>query len=179
MPRLLWLHAKSLALSWYQHVTLFSLRTYAASLSLWSLCVCAKSSQSCPTLCDTLDCSQAPLSMWFSRQEYWNGLMCPPLGDLSKLGIEPKSLHLLRWQANSIPLAPSGTPMSMVYLQENQQTRRGSYFLSMNGLIRERGMLSSSLYAPSHTAYLLLPGHRILNGSFLNKMEEITTFFFC
>ena len=32
---------------------------------------------------------QAPLSMGFSRQEYWSGLPCPPLGDLSNPGIEP------------------------------------------------------------------------------------------
>ena len=25
---------------------------------------------------------QPPLSMGFSRQEYWSGLLCPPLGDL-------------------------------------------------------------------------------------------------
>ena len=32
---------------------------------------------------------QAPLSMGFSRQEYWSGLSCPPLGDLPDSGIEP------------------------------------------------------------------------------------------
>ena len=31
---------------------------------------------------------QAPLSMEFSRQEYWSGLPCPPLGDLPDPGIE-------------------------------------------------------------------------------------------
>ena len=31
---------------------------------------------------------QAPLSMEFSRQEYWNGLPCPPLGDLPSPGME-------------------------------------------------------------------------------------------
>ena len=35
---------------------------------------------------------QAPLSMGFSRQEYWSGLPCPPLGDLPHPGIEPASL---------------------------------------------------------------------------------------
>ena len=35
---------------------------------------------------------QAPLSMGFSRQEYWSGLPCPPPGDLPDLGIEPASL---------------------------------------------------------------------------------------
>ena len=35
---------------------------------------------------------QAPLSMGFSRQEYWSGLLCPPPGDLPDPGIEPRSL---------------------------------------------------------------------------------------
>ena len=35
---------------------------------------------------------QAPLSMRFSRQEYWSGLPCPPPGDHPDPGIEPRSL---------------------------------------------------------------------------------------
>ena len=88
--------------------------------------------QSCPTLCDPIDCSlpgssihgifqarilewgaiafsevasvvsnsvilwlvacQVPLPMGFSRQEYWNGLPCPPPGGLPDPGIKPASL---------------------------------------------------------------------------------------
>ena len=34
--------------------------------------------QSCPTLCDPVDCShEAPPSMEFSRHEYWSGLPFP------------------------------------------------------------------------------------------------------
>ena len=35
---------------------------------------------------------QTPLSMEFSRQEYWSGLPCPPPGDLLDPGIKPLSL---------------------------------------------------------------------------------------
>ena len=35
---------------------------------------------------------QAPLSMGFSRQEYWSGQTFPSLGNLSDPGIEPVSL---------------------------------------------------------------------------------------
>ena len=35
---------------------------------------------------------QAPLSMGFSRQEYWSGLPRPPPGDLPSPGNEPASL---------------------------------------------------------------------------------------
>ena len=56
----------------------------------------AKSLQSCPTLCDPMDCTcQAPLSVGFLRQECWSGLLCPPPGDLSNPGVEPMSLMSL------------------------------------------------------------------------------------
>ena len=48
--------------------------------------------QSCPTLCDPMDIARlAPLSMQFSRQEYWSGLPFPSLGDLPDPGFEPRS----------------------------------------------------------------------------------------
>ena len=52
--------------------------------------------QSCPTLCDPMDNSlhQAPLSMGFSRQEYWSGLPFPSPGNLPNPGIKPRSLTL-------------------------------------------------------------------------------------
>ena len=37
---------------------------------------------------------QAPLSMGFSRQEYWSGPPFPPAGDLPNPGIKPTSLTL-------------------------------------------------------------------------------------
>jgi len=48
--------------------------------------------KSCPTLMTpwTVAC-QAPLSMGFSRQEYWSGLPFPSLGDLPDPGIETGS----------------------------------------------------------------------------------------
>ena len=38
---------------------------------------------------------RAPLSMGFSRQEYWSGLPCPPPGDLSDPGLKPASFTSL------------------------------------------------------------------------------------
>ena len=48
-----------------------------------------------------------PLSMGFSRQEYWSGLPCPPSGDLPNPGFELGSLAL---QADSIPSEPPEKP---------------------------------------------------------------------
>ena len=46
------------------------------------VCTCAHSVMS--TLCEPMDCSLPPLSMEFSRHEYWNGLSFPSHGDLPK-----------------------------------------------------------------------------------------------
>ena len=54
--------------------------------------MCAKALQSCLTLCDPWTVAlQAPLSMGFTRQEYWSGLPCSPPGALPDPGIEPSS----------------------------------------------------------------------------------------
>ena len=53
---------------------------------------------------------QTPLSIGFSRQEYWSGLPCPPPGDLPDSRMEPSLLCLLHWQVGSLPLAPPGKP---------------------------------------------------------------------
>ena len=55
----------------------------------------------CPTLATpwTVAC-QAPLSMGFSRQDYWSGLPFPSPGDLPNPEIEPRSRAL---QAKSLP----------------------------------------------------------------------------
>ena len=50
---------------------------------------------------------QAPLSMGFSRQEYWSGLPSPPPGDLPDPGIEARSSAL---RADSLPSEPPGKP---------------------------------------------------------------------
>ena len=66
-------------------------------------------------LCGTLwtVALQTPLSMGFSRQEYWSGLPCPPPGDLSKPGIKPASLmspaFVGFFTTNVTWKAPSGT----------------------------------------------------------------------
>ena len=50
---------------------------------------------------------QAPLSMGFSRQEYWSGLPFPSPGDLPDPGIKPGSPAL---QADSLPSEPPRKP---------------------------------------------------------------------
>ena len=57
--------------------------------------------KSCLTLATPWNVAcQAPLSMRFSRQEYWSGLPFPSLRDLPNPGVEPGSSVL---QADSLP----------------------------------------------------------------------------
>ena len=58
--------------------------------------------------------SQAPLSLGFSRQEYWSGLPFPPPGDLPDSGIEstsPASCIL----GGFLTTEPSGKPLHPLY----------------------------------------------------------------
>ena len=68
-----------------------------------------KSLQLCLTVCDPMDCTyQAPLSLGFSRQEYWSRLPFPSPGDLPYPGIEPGSPAL---QTESLLSELPGKPL--------------------------------------------------------------------
>ena len=53
---------------------------------------------------------QAPLSMRFSRQEYWSGLPRPSPGDLPDPGVKPTSPEAPTLQADSLRLIHQGSP---------------------------------------------------------------------
>ena len=46
----------------------------------------------------------------FPRQECWRGLSFPPPRSLPDNGSSPYLLHLLHWQADSLPLSHLGSP---------------------------------------------------------------------
>ena len=52
---------------------------------------------------------QAPLSMGFSRQEYWSGWPFPPPGGLPHPGIK---LGLLHWQGDPLTTEAPGKPLN-------------------------------------------------------------------
>ena len=55
----------------------------------------------------------------FSKQEYWNGLPFPTLGDLPDPGIELASPVAPALQADSLPLEPPGKPYILYVLPPN------------------------------------------------------------
>ena len=81
-----------------------------------SVCVCAKSLQSCLTLCDPMDCSppgssihgilQARILEWVAVTSF--------RGSYPTQGSNPSLLHLLHWQAGFfLPLEPLGKPTNV------------------------------------------------------------------
>ena len=68
--------------------------------------------QSCLTVCDPMDCVlPAPLSMVFSRQEYWSGLPFPSPGDLPQPRIKPVSPESPALAGQFFTTEPSGNPL--------------------------------------------------------------------
>ena len=93
--------------------------------------------QSCLTLGNLTDCNpvlvqgfcQAPLSMGFSRQEYWSGLPFPPPEDLPNPEMKPVSPAL---QADSFPLSIEEAPrirvaVSLCYTAETNTALQSNY----------------------------------------------------
>ena len=58
---------------------------------------------------------QAPLSMGFSKQEYWSRLPCPPLGDLSDSGIKPTSLTSPAWAGRFFTTCTTWEALMCIY----------------------------------------------------------------
>ena len=106
--------SRTLRISGHSNITLIDhalvLENSAGFHVGWSavLCVCI----SCSVVSDSLRphvlVCQAPLSMEFSRREYWSGLPFPFPGDLPDPDIKPRSLAL---QADSLPSEPLGKPI--------------------------------------------------------------------
>ena len=101
-------HITSAAQVWPWLAWWFISSSFAPS---WVFLCCTKSLQSCPTLCNPIDCSSPGSSVdGVSRQEYWSGLPFSPPGDF------PDPVCLLHWQAGSLPLAPPGRPVLLLFI---------------------------------------------------------------
>ena len=82
--------------------------TCGSGIIIGILCVPADSPNRVPFFVTLqTEARQAPLSMEFSRQEYWHGLPFPSAGDLPDPGIKPGSPAL---QTDSLQSEPPRTP---------------------------------------------------------------------
>ena len=85
--------------------TIHTMEYYSVITRNELICVCVLVAQSCPTLCNPMDCSFSGSSVCgFSRQVYWSGLPFPSPEDLLNPGIKPptggphKCAQLIFWQ---------------------------------------------------------------------------------
>ena len=81
------------SISPYRLINLRCSPTHMVCLVCMCVCVCVLSRVRLFATLWTV-AHQAPLSMGFSRQEYWSRLPCPPPGDLPDPGIKPASLYV-------------------------------------------------------------------------------------
>ena len=75
-------------------------------------CICAKSLQSCRTLCNLMDCSPPGSSILGILQAgipEWVAILSSRTSSHSQ-GLNPHLLCLLHWQAGSLPIVPPGKP---------------------------------------------------------------------
>ena len=90
---------------------------------------------------------QAPLSMKFSRQEYWNGLPFPSPGDVPDPGIEPVSPGLA---GRFFTIEPSGKPghrVSSYYYYGSSYICSSSHARAAHKSRRQESRTGSTRYA--------------------------------
>ena len=106
---------------------------------------------------------QAPLSMGFSRQEYWSGLPCRLPENVPSPGVEPTSPAL---QADSVPLSHWGSP----HMCMNGQKGVFVIIISEWGF----GWLLTFLFTFSCTVGILFRNHVFYNQrSWLNRTSSL------
>ena len=78
--------------------------------------MCVNSLQSCPTLCDPMDCSPPGSSVSEDSPGKNTGVGCHALlqGIFPAQGLNLSLLRLLHWQAGSLPLETHGKPKSRI-----------------------------------------------------------------
>ena len=101
---------------------------------------------------------QAPLSMGFSRQEYWSGLPFPSPGNLPDPGIKPGSPAL---QADSLPFEPSGKTYTNTHTHIHTHTHTHTYiYICIYSALSLSFSLSLSL---SLSIYIYIHTHIYMN----------------
>ena len=91
---------------------------------------------------------QAPLSMGFSRQEYWSWWTCPPPGDLPNPGIEPAPLMFPAF-AGRFFITSTTWEGQLRHRQQNKGTKNssGEFFFFLPEYTRQNGKEKSISWA--------------------------------
>ena len=114
---------------------------------------------------------QSPLSMEFSRQEYWSGLPFPPPGDIPNPGIEPMSPASPAVAGGFFTAVTPGKPIKKkkrgycmnidipesLETQNVQKKKKSTFVLTLGPLVLQTGNLGIILdSSPSLTIYIWL-----------------------
>ena len=104
--------------------------------AIFPLCVCMLSLFSRAQLFELLltVAHQTPLSLGFSRQEYWSGLPFPPLRDFPDPGIKPATPAAPGRQI-LLPLSYLGSPINKDIMRGNKNIRCECVCVSKEGRI--------------------------------------------
>ena len=118
---------------------------------------------------------QAPMSVGFSRQEYWSGLPCSPSGVFPDPGIEPTSSVSPALQVDSLPLSHRGSRTCSFIQLNTDQDYFGSPMYSLHILQSSWNLLTPSClhvyghhksYFPQRLFLLPIPTSAIISGPF-------------
>ena len=122
------------------------------------MCACMLSRFSCVRPFATLwtVARQAPLSVGFSRQEYWSGLPCPPPGDLPNPGIKPTSPTPPALASGRLTTSATWESLVTPWTAETEASLSFTISLSLLKLMSIESMMSSNHLILCHPLLLLL-----------------------
>ena len=105
---------------------------------------------------------QAPLSMGFSRQEYWSRVSCPPLGDLPVPGIEPASLMSPALADRFLTASATWEALPLSIFENNLCSNMILMKLLRNFLCRLKNWLQKVKSRPQRKkrGFFLIPSHK-------------------
>ena len=142
--------------------------------------------QSCPTLCEPMDCSPPDSSIHRDSPGKNTGVDCHAFlqGIFPTQGLKPRLLCLLHWQAGSLPLMPPGKPISYTnvislksYIVSTSEFLCKNLATVLDGVGKGQSLPSQFWFVPSaHTACrysVLEPGHLPRAGHTRRSFTEI------
>ena len=127
------------------------------------ICVCVLVAQSCPTLCDLWTAAhQAPLSIGFSKQTWWSGLLFTSPLDPPYPGIKPRSPTL---QAVSLLSEPPEKPIVLV-----RNLLKGSIQERLSRILRR--YMDTYMYTLSKPEIFAMVKKSLLRTICIEKMQK-------
>ena len=111
-------------------------------------CMGTQSLQSCPTLCNPMDCSPPGSSLHSPGKNTGVGGHGLLQGIFPTQGLNPDLFCLLHWQVGSLKLAPRGKPTEVPYKTKNRTTTWYDPAIPLLGIYPEKAMIQKDTCTP-------------------------------